>query len=458
MRKILAALLALFVLSTAVLAAGHTATTKKQTDIHITETTVRGDPSAAEGLELQITANYDRYLYWQTSYAAGAGPTCETDFRFYNSRQNRSRGMTETLDIQTASLNYGIGGNGIDLEEWENNQEVGRQTMMLKPAIDTASRTSASETRTELLNLRDYYDLFKVQIEVHLSGAIKRDDSWKSAIASYFRFPVPEDLQVSVTVTKDEAGNITDVNVEEVKGEDIYQAYASGVMLQDVFYFVMVNSGEPGLDFSLIPEYGIWALPLHREKENGITTVTYGDLQLVHALDRETAAAQRLTASADGTRLHLITKENGQLYLYILDTQTLMQQNRIALDCEEVPTIWEAENLLVLNYDNHDLQAQKDVIQVLEKQGEEYEPWPELPLYPYVDGYWYGEPVLSYDGRRLAVAVLHDHWLTGSVRLAVYTKEGTAYVGDYHYSGDDIGRDLGTNEEHRLAARWYREG
>jgi len=282
MRKILAALLALFVLSTAVLAAGHTATTKKQTDIHITETTVRGDPSAAEGLELQITANYDRYLYWQTSYAAGAGPTCETDFRFYNSRQNRSRGMTETLDIQTASLNYGIGGNGIDLEEWENNQEVGRQTMMLKPAIDTASRTSASETRTELLNLRDYYDLFKVQIEVHLSGAIKRDDSWKSAIASYFRFPVPEDLQVSVTVTKDEAGNITDVNVEEVKGEDIYQAYASGVMLQDVFYFVneleynrLYSMRQDGSDLKLaVDQYCYDA----KRVENQVFFLSDGDL------------------------------------------------------------------------------------------------------------------------------------------------------------------------------------
>ena len=68
------------------------------------------------------------------------------------------------------------------------------------------------------------------------------------------------------------------------------------------------------------------------------------------------------------------------------------------------------------------------------------------------------EPSLAYDGQRLAIAVLHDEWLTGSARLSVYTKEGAVYVGDYYHSGDDIARDLGVNDEHRLQVHWKQEG
>ena len=184
--------------------------------------------------------------------------------------------------------------------------------------------------------------------------------------------------------------------------------------------------------------------------------VHYGELRLVMPLDRETVTAKRLTASADGTKLYLVTKEAEALFLTVLDCETMTQLHRIRMDCEEVPDIWEVENLLVLKYGKDTDDIRQPVIQVLELSENGCTMWPEMPLFPYIEGYWRGEPELAFDGRYLAVAVLQDEWITGSVRLAVYAKDGVAYVGDYHYSGDDISRDLGVNDEHRLTLWWNR--
>jgi len=458
MRKSLICLVVLLVLSVTVLAAGHTNTTGQQTAVRITESTVLGDAAAAEGLELQVTANYERYLYWDTTYAAAADPTYETEFAFYPGRRDREQSYAEILDFQTASLNYGMGGNDIDLEGYESNEDMRHEAMMVKPAIDLASRTEAWETKTEVFRLRDYYDNFKMRGEIRLRDVYIWDDEWVESFTDYFRIPVPDDLMVQVTVMKNAMGQICDVDLCDVDKTSSYYAYASSVLVDDHFYFVMVTDEENGLDLSGLPEYGIWKLPVIRNEDNGRTTVTCGDLQLAMSLDREQVTARRLTASADGSKLHLITKENGLQYLYILDVQTMTQLQRISLSCEELPTIWEVENLLILQYTHWDQEVRQEMMQVLESGKDGYEFWPEMQLYPYMEGYWMAEPSLAYDGQRLAIAVLHDEWLTGSARLSVYTKEGAVYVGDYYHSGDDIARDLGVNDEHRLQVHWKQEG
>ena len=81
--------------------------------IEVTQTTIAGDPSAAEDLQVRTLLNLKSQLFWQTDYAAGAEPRANTTFRFYQTRQHYPYEWSfGDLIIGLSSENFGISPSG----------------------------------------------------------------------------------------------------------------------------------------------------------------------------------------------------------------------------------------------------------------------------------------------------------------------------------------------------------
>lgn len=162
MRKRLILLLALAVLSAAALPLLHSRVNQDQDAVTLTETTLWGDPAAAQGMVVELVTHWNDQLIWNTVCRAGEEPVYETEFTFVPEGVDwPSAPSADSVWLQFATGNFGISGGAIDLQEHAYAED-----MLLRPVLDVAGRTADGETRTETVPLRDYYDYYPAQLEL----------------------------------------------------------------------------------------------------------------------------------------------------------------------------------------------------------------------------------------------------------------------------------------------------
>ena len=184
-----------------------------------------------------------------------------------------------TSEIYTGSTSFSMSSSGgIDFSEYtgEGEWDPGRSmehSLMVLSAADVAERTENGETRTETLRLADYYDYYPITVELYLPDQEGRSyvyTTWAEcqALADYFRLKVPEDLMVEVSVTKDEYGQVSNVESNDVGNQRFWFDCRSVVVENGVCLSIAVESENMDVPDNLVAcrdGFGLYFIPFSEE-------------------------------------------------------------------------------------------------------------------------------------------------------------------------------------------------
>lgn len=449
MKKSLILILLLLVLSAVGIGYAHSTVNSFKDDVELAETTLVGDISAAEGLSINLRSHYQNHLFWDTTLLPGQLPT--TEFLFSQSKisEKIKRDYRGVQIYPGTNMSSSSNGN-IEL----NNGNTGGMAAIFK---DVASRTDNGTTHREKVYIKDYYDFYPMAFELDLpnnyytwtntfwehesnndnSTTTERNISFLEDIANYFRFPVLEEYQLEITITKDDDGNVVELSSSTLDGcnvwFDVTYAYTS-----DSYYFAISAKTQDNLllDYSYVPGgYGIYRLPIATIDEP--IEVAIDDMDMVYPL-APTEQILVFKLNADKTKLLLVVQEENSYILKILDSKTAQELQRIPLmDVHDeywgtqlyvgddfLVTLFNEREFLVLQETDRDSYA-------VQYSGV----LPEDELFSFN----YTNPVMAFDGERLAVATINDRYSNDTVcgfSLVVCDETGILYAGRYDSSLD----------------------
>lgn len=431
MRKSFVTLLALLLCAVIFLVAAVAAVGKGETDISVTEHTLTGEPEAVRGLVVETFLNLNRQLFWHTTCIPGTEPEVSTEFTYTLSTQQTQSKQSYYADVLVGSGGWGVSGSGITPESFT-------EVEMVEPAWDVASRTEAGETHTETVQLNQYYDTFSVSLEG--SGVDMLTDTqkkeWTNFLTDYFRIPIPDCVLWEVTVEKDLQGEITSINCSESLTDGAESAYgwADCVYLGTDLYLLFRGN----LDMSRSTGgYGVYRIPGEMISDyQGVAieprlVLKVKELENIYPLEPELCGQMSLVEGDDNTLL-LMRQMEDQVRVRVLDPTAGTARQEILLEGGGLPEVWRcgAMTAFVQN---------RETIQVYVWEEGLLTRWMAAELYPLSDNSSYYDPVLAFDGDRLAIAASRTNYNTASNRILVYDKTGLRYAGDYSYSCDEIG-------------------
>ena len=410
MKKRLIAGFLLLVLAVGGLGAAHARLTKSFHQPELTETVLWGDPAKAEGLTMKLHTVMDRHLYWDTTLRPGQKPEYEA---WYKAKRDYPVGEPRyELWMQTA---HNFSGGFFDARTDPFLRSV------RKLLLEMLEDMEPGEQRTETIRYRDYYDYFPLDVSVDFPGYradwdhlryMDEGDKFAESQLKFledmdrtFRFPVPEDYQLELTVLRDkrdEYGVSVECNVVEGGlGFDCRTAAADSTV-----YFmplVMEPGGETLADYSHTPGYGIYALPNKAGQKD--QRLTIDELQLVYPLP-EDQILLGMELDYEKENLLLITDEKGAKTLRVVDLDTMTEKQAVSLPENE-------SEYLYLTVEEDFLVCQGKAMHVysLDEDGRyHYELTAKYPAdLPELEGklnveYW-GYDTFDFDGEQLARAI-----------------------------------------------------
>lgn len=420
--------------------------TKAHTDMTITETTLAGDPAAAEGLHVTLTTQRENQLFWTTDYDAGTAPQLRTEFTYFYSRQHEDYVPDDRFSFQLGNLNVGFGGGfseeDLRLMDEEDKWFGPREGYMIKPLMELARKVPAGQTMTETVRLRDYYEAYRI-------GWYGPDPVDWETLCELLYVPVPEDLLLTVSVTKDSYGNADMMETYPAEGQDQLGLWGEAFPVGQDLYLYLAREEVGREDLTQLPlGYGLYRIPLNEE---GMADVAKAEN--VYPLDPVSESFRQVERSADGSSLYLQIRDEQGMRLVIWNLQTGAAEQAFPLEGEQTFDIWMDGELLVLQ--DYNEETSRTRITALRKQNGQYALWLRTDLYLLTpEGGWYGEPSLAFDGNRLAIAAYHDTWTTCSHRIQVYTQSGLQYAGDYAHSNDALENGMWTDWPNSLQLTW----
>ena len=473
-----------------------------QDNVMFTGVEAYGDVSAADGLTVSVGAHLDYHLLWDSAHTFGQTPRTHTDFSFHPSQLHW---MPEFVSVPL-SLSIPIevnasasGGSLLDDSEGSlifNTEFIGVYDMLR----DVASRTQNGVQRTETIFLRDYFDYYPVsayigaepyyyarQADTQNISQTPDEARINEAFSDFFRFQVPEERTIKVTIRKDSAGNVVEIGSGRVSlgytsgssvvsEEDIVYIYAISVETEKGIYFAISAGGISG--FSNIPGgFGIYLLPaatiISDADTEYLPTLDYWNLQTVYPLS-ESITIHSLTLSEDGSCLNLITYEDGGCFLTVIELEGMAEKQKMPL-FEDMGDIF----LYTINYVDGLLYAalSDNRFMLAEKNADNtYRPLlagARDHFLSFEDFNDWNVPQIAWDGERLAIVsryrrsiVVDDDVLNyASVdscgfTIEVYDESGLMYKGAFASSLDvftiiggafDVCRLIDTGG---LSARW----
>lgn len=441
----------------------------------VTETTVRGDRSAAAGLVAQQKARSGMALCWDLTIPLDDPAAATAAFSRpvpKGADEWPSTDGSAWFHVQSAALG-GSGiyfGSGVALDDLDGS---GFGLDGLGPLLkDVYDRTPAGESRTETLCLRDYLTYYPFSVDLTLGlasedygttepvqgydnvtyyGTDVPEDVVTQALNDYFRFPIAEDATLEVKMDKDGEGRIVEISC--TPDDDHFSSLDPlSLELSDGLWLSFYRWNDGVLDYSEIPGgYGLYHLPVALEQGRyGLALTPRPDrLETVVSLP-DGASAVDLRRSADGTALLLTWSFGMELHCTMVDRATGAVRQDLLLPfgageygdwvdaTASLRSLVEQDGLLLFTtYSSFALCGQ-------EADGT-YRVLCHGALTDTI-----AEPgYLAWDGERLALAALQG--VTG-LDLAVYDAAGVVqYVGQYRTSLNEGLRfqtdRLGTDEE-----------
>ena len=452
MKRTLIFLLALLLAAAGILTAGAGYLTSREEAIELTHHLVAGDPAAAAGIRLTLPVGDQRsQTCWETTVDLGAEELApKTEFTFYPKGKTWENDPQPRVDIYTGSVNFGMSSTGgIDFSEYtgEGEEDPGRlydATMMVLPAADVAERTENGETRTETLRLADYYDYYPMTVELYLPDQEGRSHvyaTWADcqALTDYFGLRVPEDLMVEVSVTKDELGQVYNVETNDADNQRFWFDCQTVVVEDGVCLAIAVMSEDMDVSKDLVAcrdGFGLYFIPfsdeLKTDYEQGDPVFDLEHVRMFCPL-APGSAPMLLSREAEGQVL-LYAREDGALKLSVFDTDTWQ--------CVQWETIFplgeeDAYSLLGSGDGFMVMSGPDNMFRVVEEADGVYTPalsGVQDMGEGYVDEWWYNVEC-AYDGQRLAVAGITASG-DCSLWVQVYDETGLTYGARIDHSLD----------------------
>ncbi len=328
MKKSLIAMVVLLAVAVTSLGVSSLALDRSGEQVEIRETTLMGDRSAAQGLNLRMNLHFNEHLRWTTELSSDKKP--ETAMRFSWSGLPNAFPASEQVLLYGGDMNLSSSGS-LSLPDGDM-EFVGLNELLM----DVADRTQAGGTNVETLRYRDYYSFYPLSVSL-----LRRDGylDWHELqymdlaenphyqiltdLAQAFQFPVEEDHLVKASVTKHETGEISSL---DVRSEHTPNIAALSAPADQYLYFVVSAYTEEGelVDYSRTPGgYGLYRLP--REGDLSI-----GQLEMVLPLEPGENVLE-MTEKPGGEDLLMVEHRDGAYLLRVLDGATGQEKQSLPL-------------------------------------------------------------------------------------------------------------------------------
>lgn len=427
----------------------------QQNQVYVTETALAGDPKAAEGINLNFKAcdSDTGKLFWNIDHIVSDESKTKAQFQKVKDGHYDVFWTQPYVDIES-DLFY----SSSPFDYSPASKEI---------AKDVAKRTQNSQTHEETHLLRDYYEYYPVNLNIQFPGYYVND---APSDVQYFKIPVPDKYTIDVSVTKNQAGEITSYDVTSpytslnIPGQNIFTTSGCYLVLDKASY--ELELGEDVREISEkweidLPEdmRGIHFIPFAKSVEGSrFLNIDLAHARMAYPLSSD-CRVMDLRLSADEKKLLLLTQEKAAVYLSVIDKESMELQQKIFL-FQENQEIW----VLTMSQENGRLLTIFDDGQfyLFTQKGNQYhmELSDNLHQVDALSEIKLREPFLSfdYDGKSLALAAYDadDSYyedLTTSY-LCLFDKEGLQYAGCYRSS---LGRKKASTNGVVPAITFYRK-
>ena len=435
MGKSLTVVILLFVLAVGSLGYMHGSLDRDKDQVVINETVLYGDKRAADGLSLDITVQCNYRLFWNTVYTVGEEPTVSTDFEFHQAQKyDGPTGIPFRFYLDSRFGGYGssTGFRGIDL------------TGEITPFEDVASRTNPGEERNETVYVEDYYDFYPIRVGIDGPARIGINEDNQRLFNEFFKIPVHPEHRVAITIRKDEAGNVRSIGLGMVRDADVYFVIQSVATENDCFFTVSPQTTDGKLlDTSFVPGgYGIYHFP-RNSREQTLNTLATDDLRNVFSIDAAKSTVAALETSTDGSKLLLVTEEDGVYMLTVIDAKTFEELQKLKV----LDVLGEdAQKAILLGLFVHDdfmvfmISDGRLVLFDSDEIGHyRIKFFGDLAQLDELRYILYRPAAMDYNGEQLVIAATQDGYFSPrycSFYLAVFSATGLVYAGYYEHNLD----------------------
>lgn len=445
--------------------------------VHYTEKVLYGDRRMADGLQVDFRSTYKYHLLWDTTHILGEKGEVETHSDYEFSTFSHYDGGEEieyqgvTLDSHPSSVTY-------------HNGSMGSNNMFSDDGLDKAYKeleeiVENGEEGEKTIYLKDYMEYYPLEIRLELPGndtytgdyfdadAIENYDKGHgihiiAKIWDYFKIPVLEEETFRIHLRKNKEGDIVGHGSGSTVSDAFYM-YTYGVATDKDCFFTFDTLSKEGkiVDTTHLEDgYGIYTFSYEMKEMNiGI----YGDKPFMAAPDADSfrlfyplepgiqIGAIKTNKEQDRVLLH--TVEDGMYYMTVIDIATgeMVQKLEIA-KChvdyfglhifdkgDFMVMVLDGEKLAVVSRrKNGEYQLEyvctireEDLIAIQQEDNTIIEVVPWL-------NYYRGD--VDFDGEKLVLSgqIRDDEYGTredtANFYLAVYTKEGMQYYGEYRSS------------------------
>lgn len=458
MKKSLALFLVLLCLAAGGLAGMTVWVNRDEESVEVTQTTLRGDPAAAQGLTITARSQmYDR-LYWDTEFSAQDAGQSQTRFQFSLRKKDWSSDRAWAPNLNLPSFRGSMSSSGeLDLEQ---EGAVWWSGMLIPPAaIAQAKAMGPNQTKTVTVNLADQYDCYPIFIdegyyyfgdEEKVAEMQKRQE----AIQHFFNIPVPPEIQVTYTFTTNATGGVMEVGCDSQQDIAWDSTAAPG---EDGCFYILDSYIFPEeqtqdavqLDFSQIRDgYGVYFIPYQQQTQDmdQEKLLDVGQIRTVYVVPQEERTVELQTDEKGHLLLYTAVRDTWYLNILSGDGQQLLQRLELGAlgSSAYMDAPLEGEDYLLLFFNRHQLclltwdgacYALKHTLQIPED-----EKWDQVGR----------EQLAQWDGQRLALLERDDTSRDNiGYRLTVWQEGELTYQGEYalsfqkdnaahRYSGDLI--------------------
>lgn len=275
-----------------------------------------GDPTAAQGMELNLSTSLDGDMVWDTTLPLSDPLRCRTDFRYDpgNINWHTEYSLPPTLEVP---------GTNMSLYIWADELSSSPAALAYQTVIqDVASRAPAGEgTHSETVNLKQYLDYYPVFL-CNVPLPEPYDSSWEDwDLTQALHIPVGEADVVQIDVEKTQDGTIRSVSIFAPQGPSFIN---ESVLCNGRYYIRFTPTDTEG---ALIPgasPAGLYSVPASAGSELAAENVTL--------CYQSQGLPSSLTAVDGGTHLLLVEElEQGQGKAVLLDSLTYQTVQEIPM-------------------------------------------------------------------------------------------------------------------------------
>lgn len=401
MKKSFVLLIVLLALSVGTVCMAQTELLKEKDQVNFTEKILYGDQSIVEGVTVEVKNYYSYQMYWDSVYTIGQVPDVHTEYQFY------------PWDVNEYAYEYPNAFGMIDYREDSFQEVYAKEDMAYLEGLGLAWRelydqTGAGEEKTISIQLGDYLDYYTFGIDISASTGkdeipfvlflqeselrndlkdyasnrnqvkkLEKQLSYLEKFQEFFKIPVIDGEVHKLALRKDDEGKVigsASSCVTGGSGSGNIQIPEFPIESEcDYFYFVTITAMSESdcyftfnpytyrgklVDTSEIPGgYGIYHFPYDAEKGE----IYPEELRMVYALDLQ-EEVYHMCMDYGEKNLFLFTIKNEQLYLSIIDLETMTLRDKMAIGNKEYGlSLWvyegyvvlEAEELILLTMDEN---------------------------------------------------------------------------------------------------------